>query len=35
MERWEDVTMRKCFESILQGDWMSQCVIYTPLSVAY
>ena len=28
MERWEDITMRKCFESILQGDWKSQYVIF-------
>jgi hypothetical protein len=27
MERWEDTTMRKCFNSILQGDWKSQYVI--------
>ena len=27
IERWEDITMRKCFESILQGDWESQYVI--------
>ena len=27
MERWEDITMRKCFEDILQGDWKSQYVI--------
>ena len=27
IERWEDITLRKCFESILQGDWKSQYVI--------